>query len=181
MSRRGLSRVGNAWGADGATISSRPGPDLRRRRPGRVLYSIAFVVLLADGAAAIWLGQVGGRVALVVLGACLVLGSLGVGVLYRRWQAALNEVDLARRALREEVEALRRAVHDVPRGPGRREHLRRRVASEGGDSGAAGGAKASSQLDEHLRRRVASPSGDSGAAGGAKAASQLDEHLRRRN
>jgi hypothetical protein len=92
------------------------------RRPGRVLYGIAFVVLLADGVAAIWLGQVGGRVALVVLGACLVLGSLGLGVLYKRWQAALEEVDRARRALRDEVEALRRVVHDVQLD----ENLRRR-------------------------------------------------------
>jgi len=85
-----------------------------RRRPGRVLYGIAFVVLLGDGVAAIWLGQVSGRTALVILGACLVLGSLGLGFVYRRWQAALDEVDLARRALREEVEALRRVVHDFP-------------------------------------------------------------------
>jgi hypothetical protein len=100
------------------------------RRPGRVLYGIAFVVLLADGVAAIWLGQVGGHVALIVLGACLVLGSLGLGVLYKRWQAALEEVDRARRALRDEVEALRRAVHDVPPG-----------------------AQGSPRLDENLRRR----------------------------
>jgi hypothetical protein len=113
------------------------------RRPGKVLYGIAFVVLLADGVAAIWIGQVGGRVALVVLGACLVLGSLGLGVLYRRWQAALDEVDRARRALRDEVEALRRAVHDVRGG----------AASRSGDSGGAGGAKASPRLDENLRWR----------------------------
>jgi len=88
------------------------------RRPGRVIYGIAFVVLLVDGVAAIWLGQVGGRGALVGLGVCLVLGALGLGVVYRRWQAALEEVDRARRALREEVEKLRRAVHDAPPGAG---------------------------------------------------------------
>ncbi len=92
---------------------------MSRRRPGRLLYGIAFVVLLVDGVAAIWLGQVGGRAALVALGACLVLGSLGLGILYRRWQTALDEVDRARRALRDEVEALRRAVHDAPPGAGR--------------------------------------------------------------
>jgi len=117
VSGRGISRVRDAGPAGGATTSSRPDPGPRRRRPGRVLYGVAFVVLLADGVAAIWLGQVGGRVALVVLGACLVLGSLALAALYRRWQAALDEVDLARRALREEVEALRRAVHDVPPRP----------------------------------------------------------------
>jgi len=88
------------------------------RRPGRILYGIAFVALLIDGVAAIWLGQVGGRTSLVVVGACLVLGALALGVVYRRWQAALEEVDRARRALREEVEKLRRAVHDVPPGAG---------------------------------------------------------------
>jgi hypothetical protein len=92
---------------------------MSRPRRGRVLYGIAFAVLLADGVGAIWLGQVGGRVALVGLGVGLLLGALGLGVVYRRWQAALDQVDLARRALREEVEALRRAVQDVPPGAGR--------------------------------------------------------------
>ena len=73
---------------------------------------------------------------LAALGACLVLGSLGLGVLYRRWQAALDEVDRARRALRDEVEALRRAV------------------SQGGDGGGAGGAKAPSRPDDILLRRA---------------------------
>jgi hypothetical protein len=106
------------------------------RRRGRILYGIAFVVLLADGVAAIWLGQVGGRWPLVALGACLVLGSLGLGFVYRRWQAALDEVDLARRALRAEVEALRRVV------------------SQGGASGGAGGAKTSPPPEDGLLRRA---------------------------
>ena len=90
------------------------------RRPGKILYGVAFVVLLIDGVAAIWLGQVGGRVALELLGGCLVLGALGLGVLYRRWQVAIEEVDRARRALRQEVEALKRAMHNVPPGTGPR-------------------------------------------------------------
>ncbi|HVO35530.1 MAG TPA: hypothetical protein VMT21_08200 [Gemmatimonadales bacterium] len=118
---------------------------MSRRRPGRFLYAIAFVVLLGDGVAAIWLGQVGGRVALVVLGACLVLGSLGLGALYRRWQTALDEVDLARRALRDEVEALRRVVHDVPPNPG--------VDSRSGGGGSGGDARTAARPDESLRRR----------------------------
>jgi hypothetical protein len=117
------------------------------RRPGRILYGIAFVVLLADGVAAIWLGQVGARTALVVLGACLVLGAIGLGILFRRWEAALEEVDRARRALRAEVEALRRVVHDTPRGSGLGK------ASQHGDSGSAGGAGGSPQSDASLRRR----------------------------
>ena len=116
------------------------------RRPGKILYGIAFVVLLADGVAAIWLGQMGGRAALVVVGACLVLGSLGLGVLYKRWQAALEEVDRARRSLREEVEALRRVVHDVAPGQGRQADAR------GGDGGGAGGARSSPRPGGKVRR-----------------------------
>lgn len=93
---------------------------MSRRRRGRILYGLAFAVLLADGVAAIWLGQVGGRWALVAMGTVLVLGALALGAVYRRWQAALEEVELARRALRDEVEALRRAVHHAPPGLSRR-------------------------------------------------------------
>jgi hypothetical protein len=87
-----------------------------KRHRGRFLFGVAFVVLLADGVAAIWLGQVGARWPLVALGAALVLVAFGVAVFYRRWQVALNEVDAARRALRAEVEALKRVLHDSGAG-----------------------------------------------------------------
>jgi hypothetical protein len=89
---------------------------MKLRRRGRLLFGVAFVTLLVDGVAAIWLGQVGARWPLVVLGAGLVAAALGVAVFYRRWQAALEEVEAARRALRAEVEALKRAVHDSRTG-----------------------------------------------------------------
>ncbi len=92
---------------------------MTRRRPGRVIALIAFVLLLVDGAAAIWLGQIGRRPALLVAGVFFVLLSLGVGLLYRRWQARLDDLDRARRALKDEVEALRRAVQEA-RGSGGR-------------------------------------------------------------
>jgi len=89
---------------------------MKRRRRGRFLFGIAFVVLLADGVAAIWLGQVGARWPLVALGAILVAAAFGVAVFYRRWQVALDEVDAARRALRAEVEALKRVLHEPGAG-----------------------------------------------------------------
>ena len=67
----------------------------------------------------IWLGQVSGRGAFVGFGLALVAAAAGLSPVYRRWKAALDEVDAARRAMRVEVEALRQAVHDA-RGGGPR-------------------------------------------------------------
>jgi hypothetical protein len=89
---------------------------MKLRRRGRILFGVAFATLLVDGVAAIWLGQVGARWPLMGLGALLIAAALGVAALYRRWQAALEEVDAARRALRMEAEALRRALHDAKTG-----------------------------------------------------------------
>jgi UPF0716 family protein affecting phage T7 exclusion len=86
------------------------------RDRGRIAFVVAFVVLLVDGAASIWLGQVSGRGAFVGFGLALVVAAAGLGLVYRRWKAALNEVDAARRAMRVEVEALRQAVHDARAG-----------------------------------------------------------------
>jgi hypothetical protein len=91
---------------------------MKLRRRGRILFGVAFVTLLADGVAAIWLGQVAARWPLLVLGAALIAAAFGVAAIYRRWQAALEEVEAARRALRAEVEALKRAVHDSRAGLG---------------------------------------------------------------
>jgi UPF0716 family protein affecting phage T7 exclusion len=80
------------------------------------MFTVAFVVLLADGAAAIWLGQISGRGVVLGVGVVLVAAALGLAALHRRWQAALDEVDAARRAMRREVDALRRAVVDARAG-----------------------------------------------------------------
>jgi len=138
---RGSAAGKGAPGAGGPT-ALRPDRRRLRRRPGRVLYGIAFLVLLADGVAAIWLGQVGARTALVVVGVCLVLGALGLGVVYRRWQAALEEVEVVRRALRHDVEELRRIVGGARAG-------RSGDAPNGGN----GGSKAAPRLDERLGGR----------------------------
>lgn len=83
------------------------------RRSGRLVFGVAFVILLIDGAAAIWLGQISGRGILVVVGLALVLAAAGLVLVYRRWRAALEEIDAARRDLQAEIGALRSAVEDV--------------------------------------------------------------------
>jgi len=79
-------------------------------RPGRIVFGLGFGVLLLDGAAAVWLGQVSGRALLVVLGLVLIASAAGVVVAYRRWLRALEEVDAARAELRREIRRLRDAV-----------------------------------------------------------------------
>ncbi len=80
-------------------------------RAGRIGFGVAFVVLLLDGVAAAWLGQVTGRRALLVVGLVLLGAALSVALLYQRWIAALKEVEQARQELARELTALRRAVH----------------------------------------------------------------------
>jgi UPF0716 family protein affecting phage T7 exclusion len=82
------------------------------RRHGRAVFLVAFVVLLLDGAAAIWLGQVSGRGLLIGVGVVLVAAALGLAVLHRRWQAALGAVEDAQRDMHREIDALRHAASD---------------------------------------------------------------------
>lgn len=89
---------------------------MKHRRPGRIAFGVAFVILLIDGAAAIWLGQMLGRGMLVVVGLVLVLAAAGLVLVYRRWSAALQEIDVARRDLMEEIGALRGALDDARAG-----------------------------------------------------------------
>ena len=87
-------------------------------RAGRIGFWIAFAVLLLDGGAAIWLGQVTGHRSLLVVGVVLVGAALAVGLLYQRWLSALAEVEAARRDLARELGALRRALDDARAGGG---------------------------------------------------------------
>jgi hypothetical protein len=82
-------------------------------------FVFAFAVLLLDGIAAVWLGQVTGRRALLAAGLVLMAAALGVGVMYQRWRRALEEIDAARRELKQEIGALRRAVEDARAGGSR--------------------------------------------------------------
>ena len=88
------------------------------RRAGRFGFGIAFAVLLADGTAAAWLGQVTGRRALLVAGIVLLGAALAVGLLYQRWLAALAEVDAARKDLAREIGEIRRVLHESRAGGG---------------------------------------------------------------
>lgn len=82
-------------------------------------FGVAFVVLLLDGVAAVWLGQITGRRSLLVLGLVLMAAALGVGALYQRWRRALEELEAARDDLKREIGALRRAVEDSRAGGAR--------------------------------------------------------------
>ena len=83
---------------------------MNKRKTGRAVFAIGFVVLLVDGAAAIWLGQLSGRGLLVSVGVALLLAAAGLVAAYRRWMEALDAVDEARRELRDEVGRLRDAA-----------------------------------------------------------------------
>jgi len=85
------------------------------RRRGRAVFVVGFVVLLLDGAAAIWLGQVSARGVLVGVGVVLVAAALGLALLYRRWLAALDAVDAAQLEAHRGIDALRRAASDARR------------------------------------------------------------------
>ncbi len=84
-----------------------------RRRLVKVAMIIGFLLFLVDGAAAIWLGQLSGRRGLIAVGLLLTVVAVGVVVAYFRWIRLLDEVDVARRALREDLEGLRRAAADA--------------------------------------------------------------------
>ena len=79
-------------------------------RTSRVVAAAGFIVLLADGTAAIWLGQVSGRTLLIVVGLALIAAAAALAIVYRRWRAALDDVAAAREALRAEIGALRGAL-----------------------------------------------------------------------
>jgi hypothetical protein len=85
-------------------------------RSGRFVFGVGFVILLVDGAAAIWLGQITGRGALVVVGLVLVLAAVALTVIYRRWHGALLEIEAARRDLHAEIGALKSALADARAG-----------------------------------------------------------------
>ena len=83
---------------------------MNKRTASRVVYSIGFVVLLVDGAAAIWLGQLYARRLVIAVGVALVLAAAGLVVAFRRWMEALDAVDDARREIKNEIGRLRDAA-----------------------------------------------------------------------
>ena len=81
-----------------------------RRESGRLVFIVGFVVLLADGAALIWLGQLSGNATMIGVGVALTLAAALLVVAYHRWVRALEDVDALRRDLRREVDRLRAAA-----------------------------------------------------------------------
>jgi len=86
---------------------------VNRRRRGRALFAIGFIVLLADGAAAIWLGQISRRPLLIIVGLGLIAAAAGVILAWRRWLEALAAVDAARAELKVEIGRLREAAEEA--------------------------------------------------------------------
>lgn len=89
---------------------------MRPGRTGRIAFIAGFVVLLVDGAAAVWLGQLTDHAALVVVGVLLFAGALALAEWYRRWRRALADIEAARRDLHAQIGALRRAVEETRGG-----------------------------------------------------------------
>lgn len=85
-------------------------------KAGRIAFAVAFVVLLLDGVAAAWLGQITGHRMLLVAGIVLMGAAASVALLYQRWLSALAEVETARRDLLLELGALKRAVEESRAG-----------------------------------------------------------------
>ena len=75
---------------------------------GLTLFAAAFFAL--DGVALIGLGVWGGRRGLIVGGSLLLLSAVLILLLWRRHLRRLDEIDQARRELREEAEDLRRVL-----------------------------------------------------------------------
>ena len=86
---------------------------MTRRGVVRVVFAIAFAVLLLDGAAAIWLGQLWGRRPVVIAGVLLLVASIAVVFWHRRWMRDLDAIEVAKRELRSSIDALRSVVADA--------------------------------------------------------------------
>ena len=86
---------------------------MTNRRTARVVFGVGFVVLLIDGAGAIFLGQLAGRSILVWVGLLLIAAAGGLVAAWRRWMLALDAVEEARADLVREIARLRGAVHDA--------------------------------------------------------------------
>lgn len=89
---------------------------MTKRRTARVVFGVGFIVLLIDGAGAIFLGQLLGRSIVVVVGLLLLAAAGGMAIAYRHWMIALDAVDAARRELVGELVRLRGAARDARAG-----------------------------------------------------------------
>ena len=83
---------------------------MTRRGVVRLIFGIAFVVLLLDGAAAIWRGPLWGRRLVVAAGVMLLVCAAGVVLWYRRWMRDMDAIETAKRELRHSIDELRSVV-----------------------------------------------------------------------
>lgn len=83
------------------------------------VFVVGFVVLLADGAAAIWLGQLWGRTPVVLAGLLLLAAAIGTAFWHRRWRSDLASIEQAQRERRDSIDELR-SVLENPRAHRRR-------------------------------------------------------------
>jgi hypothetical protein len=88
-----------------------------RRGVVRLIFAIAFTVLLLDGAAAIWLGQLWGRRIVVAVGLLLLAAAVAVVLWHRRWMRDMDAIELAKRELRHSIDELRNVVADARHRP----------------------------------------------------------------
>jgi len=83
---------------------------MKRRWVIGLVFAAGFLLLLLDGAALVWLGQLLGRPVLIVVGVVLLLASAGVVIAWRRWVDLLAALESERRAVKEAIAGLRDAL-----------------------------------------------------------------------
>ena len=86
---------------------------MRRRWIIGLVFAAGFMLLLVDGAALVWLGQLLGRPMLMVVGVVFLAAAAGVVVAYYRWVRLLDEVEDERRGVKEAIRGLRDALSDA--------------------------------------------------------------------
>jgi hypothetical protein len=80
--------------------------------PGRAIATLAVGFLLLDAVLLTWLGLELSRNSLVAGGIACGLGAGSVVLMWRRYRRTLAELEVRRREMRAEVEALRELVKD---------------------------------------------------------------------
>ena len=86
---------------------------MKRRWLIGLVFAAGFLLLLLDGAALVWLGQLLGRPLLIAVGVVLVLAAAGVVIAWRRWTQLLDEVEAERRGVKDAIRGLRDALSEA--------------------------------------------------------------------
>ena len=86
---------------------------MRRRWVIGLVFAAGFLLLLVDGAALVWLGQLLGRPILIIVGVVLLLASAGIVIAWRRWIQLLEDVEAERRGVKDAIKGLRDALSEA--------------------------------------------------------------------